>query len=1036
MLRPARCPLRSPRPASTGDALRRGCAAIARLSTYPQPGARLHGFTLQRVKQVPELELTALHLRHDKTGAEYLHIARDDTNNVFSIGFKTNPPDATGVPHILEHTTLCGSERYPIRDPFFKMLPRSLSNFMNAWTFPDHTGYPFATTNAQDFKNLMSVYLDATLHPLLKESDFTQEGWRIGPENPLAAEADDPSAKKLVFKGVVYNEMKGQMSDASYLFYTNFQHHLFPAIHNSGGDPQKITDLTWEQLRKFHADHYHPSNAKILTYGDMPLTEHLKEVDVRLNSFDKIKVDQEVKAPITLDAPKDIVVSGPLDPLVSPDRQYKTSVTWLMGDTADSAENFALGVLSSLLMSGYGSPLYRNLIESGLGADFSANTGYDSAGRRGVFSVGLDAVKADDVIKVHEAIANTFREVRQKGFDKIKVDGILHQLELSLKHKTANFGMGILQRLKPSWFNGIDPMEALAWQDTVDAFQAKHAKGDYLESLIEKYLFTDNTLTFTMQPSETFSQELVEEENQRLASKILETTNQFSSEEEAQQYLEKRELQLLEVQEKARNEDLSCLPTVHVKDIPREKERKPLRYTDLDGVTVQWREAPTNGLTYFRAVHKLQDLPDELRELIPLYTSAIMRLGTKTKTMEQLEELIKLKTGGISVGYHSSQSPLSLEAYEEGMAFSGYAFDRNIPDMYELLRTIIQETDFDGSEAEKKIRELLQSSASGAINSIAESGHSFAMRYAEAGISPVGRLTEETGGLTQVKLTTSLASLESLAEVIRKLKAIQAFTIANSSQLRVALNCGPESATPNQDALHHFLSKLPKSVDVPTSTQQAQYPRNAKSFFPLPYQVYYSARAAPTVPYTDPSSAPLEILAKLLTFKQLHPEIREKGGAYGGGAYARGLGGVFGMYSYRDPNPQNSMKIMSEAGQWARERAWTAQDLEEAKLSAFQGYDAPQSVSREGMRLFLSGVTDDMLQERRERLLDVTAEQVKTVADQFLVKRASESSVAILGLKKDWVTEANGWEFRDLGMAAEKIEEAAQMQEGLAATVP
>ncbi|EUC40144.1 hypothetical protein COCMIDRAFT_9924 [Bipolaris oryzae ATCC 44560] len=1005
---------------------RRHYAAVANATGLPTVGQQLHGFTLKRVKQVPELELTALHLQHDKTGAEYLHIAREDTNNVFSIGFKTNPPDATGVPHILEHTTLCGSERYPIRDPFFKMLPRSLSNFMNAWTFADHTGYPFATTNAQDFRNLMSVYLDATLHPLLKENDFTQEGWRLGPENPLAKESDDPNAKRIVFKGVVYNEMKGQMSDASYLFYTKFQEHLYPAINNSGGDPQKITDLTWEQLRKFHADHYHPSNAKILTYGDMPLEEHLKEVDSRLSSFDKIAVDQEVKAPITLDAPKHVTVPGPLDPLVPQDRQYKTSVTWLMGGTADAVENFALGVLSSLLMSGYGSPLYRNLVESGLGADFSANTGYDSAGRRGVFSIGLDAVKADDVPKVRQVIAETLFEAQRNGFDKIKVDGILHQLELSLKHKTANFGMGILQRLKPGWFNGIDPIKALAWQETVDAFQKKYAEGGYLESLIEKYLLTDNTLTFTMQPSETFSQELVDEESQRLATKIAETTKQFSSEQEAQKYLEDRELQLLQVQEEARNEDLSCLPSVHVKDIPREKERKPLRHTDLDGVKVQWREAPTNGLTYFRAVHKLQDLPDELREMIPLFTSAIMRLGTKDKTMEQLEEQIKLKTGGITVGYHSSQSPLSLDAYEEGMAFSGYAFDRNIPDMYELLRTIIQETDFDGPEAEKKIRELLQSAASGAISSIAESGHSYAMRFAEAGITPVGRLAEETGGLTQIKLMTALASQESLSDVIQKLKAIQSFTIANSNQLRVALNCGSESSTPNQEALSRFLSTLPKNVSVPKTSQQKQYPRNAKSFFPLPYQVYYSARTVPTVPYTHASSAPLEILSKMLTFKQLHPEIREKGGAYGGGAYARGLGGLFGMYSYRDPNPQNSMKIMAEAGQWARDRAWTAQDLEEAKLSAFQGHDAPQSVSREGMREFLSGVTDDMLQTRRERLLDVTAEQVQAVADEFLVQRAQESSIAILGERKDWVKESDGWQFRDMGMsdAAKAVEEA------------
>ena len=249
---------------------------VTELSQYPKVGEKLHGFTLLRSKHVPELELTALHLQHDKTGADYLHIARDDSNNVFSIGFKTNPPDDTGVPHILEHTTLCGSEKYPIRDPFFKMLPRTLSNFMNAFTASDHTFYPFATTNTQDFRNLMSVYLDATLHPLLKETDFTQEGWRVGPENPKAADtAGDasPEDSKLVFKGVVYNEMKGQMSDAGYLYYIRFQDHIFPDINNSGGDPQKITDLTYEQLRKFHADHYHPSNAKVFTYGDLPLAD-------------------------------------------------------------------------------------------------------------------------------------------------------------------------------------------------------------------------------------------------------------------------------------------------------------------------------------------------------------------------------------------------------------------------------------------------------------------------------------------------------------------------------------------------------------------------------------------------------------------------------------------------------------------------------------------------------------------------------------------------------------------------------------------
>ena len=387
---------------NAAGAVRKG---VTELSQFPKAGEKLHGFTMQRAKHIPELELTALHLKHDKTGADYLHVARDDKNNVFSIGFKTNPPDDTGVPHILEHTTLCGSEKYPIRDPFFKMLPRTLSNFMNAFTASDHTFYPFSTTNEQDFKNLMSVYLDATLHPLLKKSDFTQEGWRIGPENPKAAVEGAEGAEKspLVFKGVVYNEMKGQMSDAGYLYYIRFQDHIFPAINNSGGDPQKITDLTYEKLKGFHAKNYHPSNSKVFTYGDMPLESHLEAVNAQLSAFDAIKGDNDIHVPIDLsNGPLYVKVPGPIDPLVAPDMQYKTSTSWLMGKSENIVESFGLGIMSNLLMDGYGAPLYKNLIEAGLGTEWSPNSGFDNSGRVGIFSIGLTGVKEADVPKVKE----------------------------------------------------------------------------------------------------------------------------------------------------------------------------------------------------------------------------------------------------------------------------------------------------------------------------------------------------------------------------------------------------------------------------------------------------------------------------------------------------------------------------------------------------------------------------------------------------------------------------------------------------------
>jgi Zn-dependent M16 (insulinase) family peptidase len=912
---------------------------------------------------------------------------------------------------------------------------------MNAFTSSDHTTYPFATTNAQDFRNLMSVYLDATLNPLLNANDFTQEGWRIGPENPLAASTPDSPDAKLVFKGVVYNEMKGQMSDASYLYYIRFHEHLIPALNNSGGDPPKITDLTHAQLKGFHSDHYHPSNAKIFTYGDMPLTEHLREIGETLAKFDRIAVDHDVKLPIDLSGgPQSITIKGPTDPLVPADAQYKTSTTWVIKDTEDMVERFSLSVLSTLLLDGYGSPFYASLIESGLGDDFTPNTGFSSTGKGATFSVGLTGVEQEAVQKVKEVISETLAEVRKNGFDKIKVEGILHQLSLSLKHKTAHFGMGLMQRVEPDWFNGVDPFDALAWQKTVDGFKAQYGAEGYLEGLLEKYFLHDNTLTFTMEPSQTYTQEVADEEASRLASKILEATKQFPSEEAAKEHLTKRELELLEAQESARHQDLSCLPTLHVNDIPRMKPKKQVRQTSVGDVKVQWREAPTNGLTYFRAVHSFNDLPDELRELIPLFCDSIMRLGTKDTSMEKLEELIKLYTGGISVGYHSSTSPQGLDTYEEGLVLSGHAFDGNMPAMYNLFKTLIMETDFDSPEAEKKIRQLLQTSASGAMDSVAEAGHAYARRYAMAGLTPEGRLNEQTSGLTQVKLAASLAARTdpgSLGDVIAKLKAIQALAVSNTSTLRVALNCGAESAKTNQEMLQDFLSKLPAKISPTSShTSTSTFSHDSKSFFPLPYQVYYSGTALRTVPYVDPAGASLQVLSQLLTHKHLHHEIREKGGAYGGGAFSQGLGGIFGFYSYRDPNPQNTLKIIKDAGVWARDRKWTDRDMEEAKLSVFQGLDAPESVSREGMVQFLSGVDPEMQQKRREQLLDVTAEDVKNAAERFLVKGIDGASTAILGARKDWVKESDGWTIRDLGMdeLANRDEEGAEASVAAAAS--
>ena len=708
----------------------------------------------------------------------------------------------------------------------------------------------------------MSVYLDATLKPLLKKHDFLQEGWRIGPQDPVkTGDMSEAEAEKLVFKGVVYNEMKGQMSDTSYLYYIKFQQSIFPDIKNSGGDPSKMTSLTYENLKDFHARYYHPSNAKLFTYGDTPLADHLIEIGANLDKFQKSATDSSIKGPISLtNGPIEKVVQGPVDALMDPDRQYKTSVTWLAGDASDATESFALRIVSSLLLEGYGSPLYRDLIETGYGTDWSPNTGFDHAGKKGLFSIGLIGVEEGNLSTITSMIKGTLQKVFHEGFDGRKVEGIFHQLELALKHKTSDFGMSIIQRLQPGWFNGVHPFETLGMYDAIEELKNKMQTGRYLESLIQKYLLNDKMFIFTMEPSSSYADGLAEEESSRLARKIQDMDQQGSTSDGTFQAVNRVELALVQEQEKAKDQDLSCLPSVHVKDIPRQAESKRLRHTVMNDVKTQWRETATNGLTYFHAVNLVSGLPTELRLLLPLFTDCLMRLGTKTKSMEEIEDLLKLKTGGVGIGYFSSTSPTDIKQASEGVSLSGYALDSNVSSMYELIRVLLYETSFEGPGAESKIRQLLQSDASNALNAIASSGHSYARRFAEASLSPEGMWKEQTTGLTAVahvnSLTARTSSEGSLADVVAKLKDIQTFAISGSSNLRIAITCGPESTTGNESNLQSFLSSLPPPSPMPSYASTMQEPSplsppsSPRTHFRFHFQITHTALSICAVPCT------------------------------------------------------------------------------------------------------------------------------------------------------------------------------------------
>lgn len=513
-----------------------------------------------------------------------------------------------------------------------------------------------------------------------------------------------------------------------------------------------------------------------------------------------------------------------------------------------------------------------------------------------------------------------------------------------------------MQGLTPAWFNGVDPFDILAWESTVAAFKDRYDRGNYLESLMDKYLLGTNNLVFTMAPSRDYATDIAAEEAARLVAKI----EELGGITKAREITTKQEAELADVQEAAKMQDLSCLPTLKVGDISKVTERKELLHTKIGEVPVQWRIAPTNGLTYFRAVSTFKDLPEDLRLYLPLFTEAILRLGTSKRTMEELEDEIKLKTGGIKAGTHISTNHSDLKVTEEGLIFSGFALDRNIPAMFELLRTILLETNW---TQVSKLRTLIQGIASGFVTSLAESGHAYAMTFAAAHLTPAGRAKELFGGMTQVRLISHMASTEFYTVALSKLKAIAAFA-ARGDSFRVSITCGSDAVTANESALTTFLNTLPHAGSPTHGTLPSllDFRLPSRAFFPLPYQVSYAAMCISTVPYTHMDGAALQVLAQLLTHRHLHHEIREKGGAYGGGAFHRGSGGVFGFYSYRDPNVPNTLQVMRAAGEWAVRNEWSNREVEEAKLGIFQSVDAPTSVSAEGMAWFLEGIDDGMRQ--------------------------------------------------------------------------
>ncbi|KAJ1659499.1 Mitochondrial presequence protease [Dispira simplex] len=964
------------------------------------PDNVIHGFQVQEIRRVNEISLMAVRLEHQATGAQYLHVARDDPNNVFSVGFNTTPKDNTGVSHILGHTALCGSTQYPVRDPFFKMLNRSMSTFMNAWTAHDYTQYPFATQNAVDYSNLQNVYLDAVFHPLLHPLDFAQEGWRIEREDT------HDSSSPWTFKGVVYNEMKGAFSDATSLFATRAQQALYPGTsyeYVSGGDPAYITDLTHEQLVGFHRRHYHPSNARFFSYGNFPLAPQLERIDRVIAPLGHITTDHTWETPSLTRKVHRVAECGPLDHSCPEDKQSKISLGFLTNDARDVDQSFSMGFLSRLLLSGASTPMYQALIDSNLGADYSPNTGYNPFCTTTSFSVGLQGVKSADHSAIQDKIHRVFEQVARDGFPDKNIQALIHLLEMGYKHKTADFGLQLMQSISGGWFQGRNPIDLMEVNHRIAQLKKRLAEGRHFESLVERYFLNNpQSLIFTMEPDSQFYQKQSEAEAQRLQAKV----DQLTPQTVAQYFTRGKEL--LAAQEE--HQDLSCLPTLSLADIPPRARTVSLDHRSVSSCPTQWNVTATNGLSYLRAINTFPGLPNDLRPYLPLFCGALTSCGTTRHTMAELDQEIRLYTGGIAFSPQMSLDLQDPTRFTEGIMMNSHCLDANIPHMYRILQEILQETDFYQTE---RLRTLITGSASSLWNSVADSGHQVARTLAAAHLLPSAQLTELYDGLNQLLFLNELAIQQDLTTVAEKLKGIAAHVLGKST-LRVALTTDKAAVPANEEQLTHFLETYPVAVpEVETNDAMVSdfTPSYVHKYYPMPFASNYSSKCIRTVPFAHPDGPALQVLAKLMTTHFLHREIRERNGAYGGGTQFASQSGLFSFYSYRDPNPVKSVEMYAKAAEWAARYEFTDAQMIEAKLSLFSSIDAPLSVFEEGMALFTLGITDAMRQERREAYLKVNQDDVHRVAQQYL-NLSQPSTAVILGeqreepLPENWVTEA------------------------------
>jgi Zn-dependent M16 (insulinase) family peptidase len=947
-------------------------------------------FKLVREESIPELNSAAKLYVHKKTGARLLSVTNDDENKVFSINFRTTPKDSTGAPHILEHSVLNGSEKYPVKEPFVELLKGSLATFVNAMTYPDKTCYPVASQNVQDFYNLIDVYMDAVLHPLISEQTLMQEGWHY--------EINDPTAP-LTYKGVVFNEMKGAYSSPDGILETRVIESLFPRhIYgvDSGGDPRHIPDLSYENFRNFWETYYHPSNSFTFFYGNDDPDMRLKLMEGYLKDYRKKKVKSVVPLARSFKRPRKVEYAYDAGEDKDIDKKHYLVVNWMQPDTSDPVLTISLWILGHILIGTPASPLKNALLESGLGEDL-AGLGTETSLRHTLFSTGLKGTRKRHAKKIEKLIFDTLESLVREGIDPDTVAASINTLEFRLReNNTGGFpvGLALMLRVLTTWIHDEDPFKLLAFEGPLNEIKHRLAEDRrYFENLIQTHLLDNPHRTvLRLKPDPELGRRFEEDEKARL-----EKIRESMSESQIAALVENTQKLKLRQETPDPAEALETLPVLKLADLEKSNKSIPIEVLEIQAAKVLYHDLFTNGIVYLDLGFDLHALPMELLPLTEIFARALLEMGTGQEDHVRLSQRIGKSTGGIR-GSAITATTLGSRQSVAKLVLRGKSTVPQSAELLSILKDILLSANFDNRE---RLKQIVLEEKAGLESALIPSGHSFVNQRLRAQFSESGWAQDQLSGIGYLFALCELSADidKRWKSVLKRLEAIrEALVNRNNFLCNVTLDAKNwETFMPQLEA---FLTVLParKVRLLPFEVQ----PTQRKEGLTIPAQVNYVGKGANLYDHGYQYDGSAEVITGYLRLAYLWEKIRVQGGAYGGFSMFDDASGIFTFLSYRDPNIATTLENYDKAAAFLKSldaSRLSDNELTKAIIGAVRGMDSYQLPDAKGytsMLRHLTGRTDEIRQEIREEILSTNGEDFIAFGE-VLEKVAQSNAVAVMG---------------------------------------